>query len=65
VLAEYARSRKTTIKDAMKEAIRMLTLKEDVDPESPIFRRFPLTRKKGRHGDASERPDVYLYGKDE
>ena len=65
VLAEYARSRKTTIKDAVREAIRKLTLKEEVDPESPIFKLFPLTKKKGRHDDASERHDFYLYGRDE
>ena len=65
VLAGYARSRKTTIEDAMKEAIRKFTLKEDVDPERPIFKIFPLTRKKSRHEDASERHDVYLYGENE
>lgn len=64
VLAEYARSHKTTIKDAVRAAIRKLTLRDQVDPESPIFKMFPLTRKKGQHDDASERHDAYLYGRD-
>jgi len=65
VLAEYARSHKKTIKDAVREAIRELTLNDEVDPESPIFKMFPLTRKRGRHEDASERHDFYLYGRDQ
>lgn len=64
VLSEYAKSRKTTIKEAVREAIRRLTLRDEVDPESRIFKMFPLTRKKGQHEDASERHDFYLYGRD-
>lgn len=54
-----------TIKDAVREAIRKLTLKNEVDPANPIFKMFPLRRKKGLHEDASERHDFYLYGRDE
>jgi hypothetical protein len=64
LLAEYAKAHKTTIKEAVREAIRKLTLRDQVDPGSPIFTMFPLTRKKGRHEDASERHDFYLYGWD-
>jgi len=65
LLEAYAKSRKTTIKETVRVAIRRLTLSDTIDPEDPFFRMFPLTRKKGRHADASERHDVYLYGGDE
>jgi hypothetical protein len=62
LLTAYARSRKTTIKEAVREAIRRVTLRDEVDPDDPLFRAFPVTKKKGRHADASQRHDVYLYG---
>ncbi len=64
LLAAYAKARKTTIKDAVREAIRKLTLADSVDPSDPVFTMFPLTRKKARHSDAAERHDAYLYGGD-
>ncbi len=63
LLAEYARAHKTTIKAAVREAIRRLAIKDDVDPKDPIFTAFPVARKRGRHPDASERVDFYLYGR--
>lgn len=65
LLAAYAKSHKTTIKEAVREAIRKLALKDEVDSENPISKLFPLTHKKGQHADASERHDFYLYGWDE
>ncbi len=64
LLEAYARAQDTTIKETVREAIRKLTLRDDVDPDSPIFKMFPLTRKKGKHSDGSERHDLYLYGWD-
>lgn len=60
--AEYARAHKTTIKAVVRQAIRRLAIKDEVDPKDPIFTAFPVARKKGRHPDASERVDFYLYG---
>ena len=62
LLAAYARSRKTTIKDAMRDAIRAVAMRDSVDPDDPLFQAFPVTKRKGRHADASERHDAYLYG---
>jgi hypothetical protein len=64
VLAEYAKLHKTTIKEVVREAVRKLALNDIVDPGSSVFKMFPLTRKKARHEDASERHDAYLYGRD-
>lgn len=64
ILAAYAAARKKTIKDVAREAIRDTILPDVVDPDDPIFRAFPLTRKKGRITDGSERVDHYLYGWD-
>ena len=64
VLETYARSHDKTIKEAVRETIRKLILNDSVDPDDPIFKMFPLTRKKGEHSDASERHDFYLYGWD-
>ncbi len=65
LLEAYAKARGTTIKEAVRAAIRRLTLPDRVDPEDPVFRAFPLTRKKGRIADGSENLDRYLYGRDE
>ena len=64
ILEAYAKSHDKTIKEAVREAIRKLTLNDSVDPDDPIFKMFPLTRKKAKHSDASERHDSYLYGWD-
>src|SRR5256886_13301384 len=62
LLTEYARAHKTTIKEAVRQAIRRLAIRDEVDSKDPIFVAFPVARKKGRHSDASERVDFYLYG---
>ena len=64
LLAAYAAARKKTIKEVAREAIRQAILRDEVDPDDPIFRAFPLTRKKARITDGSERLDHYLYGRD-
>lgn len=63
LLAEYAGRHGMTIKEATRTAIRKLTLKDEVDPDDPLFKIFPLTRK-GRFTDGSERLDFHLYGWD-
>ncbi len=61
LLEAYVTPRGTSIKEAVREAIRKLTLRDEVDPNDPIFEAFPLTRKKGRLRNASEDHDRYLY----
>jgi hypothetical protein len=65
LLEAYVKARGTTIKEAVRAAIRRLTLPDQVDPKDPIFHAFPLTRKKARITDGSEHLDRYLYGRDE
>ena len=64
LLASYAKSRNKTIKEAVREAIRGLAARESIDPDDPLFSAFPVRKKRGRHADASERHDHYLYGWD-
>ncbi|OGS50329.1 MAG: hypothetical protein A3K65_08110 [Euryarchaeota archaeon RBG_16_68_12] len=62
LLEAYVRARKTTIKDAVREAIRKLTVRDEVDPDDPIFRIFPLVKGKGKLRNLSEGHDRHLYG---
>ena len=64
LLVAYATSRKSTIKDVVREAIRKLTISDVVEADDPLFQAFPLSRKKARMADASEKADRYLYGWD-
>ena len=58
------RARKRTTRKSEGGAIRAPSRVEEVDPEDPIFRVFPLTKKRSRMKDASEDLDRYLYGRD-
>ncbi len=59
LLVAYVKAHGTTIEDAVREAIRKLTVRDEVDP---IFKTFPLTKAKGKLKNASEEHDRYLYG---
>jgi len=59
LLVAYVKAHGTTIEDAVREAIRKLTVRDEVDP---IFKIFPLTKAKGKLKNASEEHDRYLYG---
>gem|GEM_PF-959185 len=63
LLAAYARARKTTIQEAVRGAIRRMTIRDEVDPNDPPFKAFPIAKHRGRHADASERRDYSLYGR--
>jgi len=62
LLVAYVKAHGTTIEDAVREAIRRLTIRDEVDPDDPIFEIFPLTRAKGKLKNISEEHDRYLYG---
>ena len=62
LLVAYVKARGTTIEEAVREAIRNLTARDEVDPDDPIFKMFPLTRAKGKLKNLSEEHDRYLYG---
>ena len=65
LLEAYVKAHGVTIKEAVRAAIRRLTVPDQVDPADPIFHAFPLTRKKVRITDGSENLDRYLYGRAE
>ncbi len=62
LLEAYVKARGTTIKEAVREAVRNLALRDEVDPQDPVFRAFPLTTKRGKLRNAAEEHDRYLYG---
>ena len=62
LLVAYVKARGTTIEDAVREAIRTLTVRDQVDPGDSIFKMFPLTKAKGKLKNLSEEHDRYLYG---
>ena len=64
ILAACARARKTTIQEAVRGAIRRMTIRDEVDPNDPLFRAFPVAKRRGKHADASERRDYHLYGRE-
>lgn len=64
LLEAYVKAHGTTIKEAVRTAIRRVTLPDHVDARDPIFHAFPLTRKKSRITDGSENHDRYLYRRD-
>src|SRR5437867_2168113 len=62
LLEAYVRARGTTIREALRDAIRKLIRRDPVDPADPVFKMFPLTRAKGNLKNLSEEHDRYLYG---
>lgn len=48
LLRRRARAEGKPIKTVVREALRSPLLPDTIDPSDPIFRMFPLPRKKGR-----------------
>ena len=62
LLAAYAKAHGETLKESLRTAVRQLTSKGGVNPDDPLFKMFPLTKKPAKIRDASRRHDAYLYG---
>jgi ribbon-helix-helix CopG family protein len=62
LLRRRARAEGTTMKDWIRDAIRLKLLPDEVDPTDPMFTAFPLVRRKGPIVDVAERHDELLYG---
>ncbi len=62
LLEAYVKVHNTTIKEAVRQAIRDLTLRDRVDPDDPVFKIFPLARGKGKLKNLSDDHDRHLYG---
>ncbi len=61
LLVEYARKRKLTLKDVIREAVRSLVLSDEVSPEDPLFVEKPSTSRSGKRERTSEEHDKILY----
>ncbi len=61
LLVEYARKRKSTLKDVIREAVRSLILSDKVSPEDPLFVEPPSTSRSARRERTSEVHDKILY----
>ncbi len=61
LLVKYARKRKSTIKDVIREAVRNLILSDEVSPEDPLFFEKPTTSRSGKRKRTSEDHDKILY----
>jgi hypothetical protein len=61
LLEEYAKRNSKSIKEVLREAIR-LTVEGNVNPDDPIFKGPPSSRRTGKIDRGSEEHDKYLYG---
>ncbi len=61
LLEEYAKKNSRTIKEVLRQAIRK-TVEGDVNPNDPIFRAPPSSKRTGRKDRGSVEHDKYLYG---
>lgn len=63
LLRERALRERKSMKQVTREALRAHLLPDRVNPDDPIFRIFPLIRKRGRRTNAAEEHDEILYGR--
>lgn len=62
LLVEYARKKKLTLKEVLREGALRIALQEEVEEEDPIFTEGPVAKATGRKERTSEDHDEYLYG---
>jgi len=63
LLKQRARAEGKTLKLVIREALRAHLMPDKVDPNDPVFRMFPLQRKRGRlHWDSRDHDEI-LYPK--
>ena len=62
LLKAYARSRKLTLSEALRQIVRERVLEGGVDPEDPLFTEGPSVKARGVPERTSERHDELLYG---
>jgi hypothetical protein len=62
LLRREAKAEGKTMQEWIRAAIRNRLLPDEVDPDDPLFRAFPLVRGRGPKVDVAERHDELLYG---
>jgi len=63
LLRERANKEGKSMKQVVREALRAHLLPDRVNPDDPIFRAFPLIRRKGRRTTGSLDHDRILYSR--
>ena len=63
MLEEYARRNSMSIKEVVRQAVRA-TVQGSVNPNDPIFKCSPSSKKTGKKDLGSEQHDKYLYGEE-
>ena len=62
LLAKCAARTEKTLQQALRDAIRKMVLKDEVDPQDPVFALPPGGKPNARKRRISERQDELLYG---
>ncbi len=62
LLAHYAERHGLTLKEALREAARLLVLSDKVDPSDPFFTHQPVAPATGKIERTSVEHDRLLYG---
>jgi hypothetical protein len=62
MLLEYAKKKKLTLKEVLREGALRIALQEEVHRDDPIFTEEPAAKATGKKERTSAEHDKYLYG---
>jgi len=62
LLADYAKKKGRTIKEALREATLNLVISDSVNPDDPLFAEPPLVKGTGKKERISAEHNLFLYG---
>jgi hypothetical protein len=64
LLLDYAKKKKLTLKDVLREGAMRVALEDEVQDKDPIFTEGPVAKATGKKDRTSVEHDKYLYGSD-
>lgn len=62
LLKEYARKKKLTLKEILRQGALKVALQDEVYRDDPIFAQGPVVKASGKRERTSVEHDKYLYG---
>lgn len=62
LLLEYARKKKLTLKEVLREGALRIAVQDEVNRDDPIFAEGPVAKATGKKERTSQEHDKYLYG---
>jgi len=62
LLQEYAKKKKLTLKEILREGALKVALQDEVYQDDPIFSEGPVAKASGKRERTSVEHDKYLYG---